>query len=69
MEFYSVNKLFQQSFVEHWNCPAVSDLQGEAFTFEDICNRIVEYHVDVVEITHPIVKRHFLLEDHTVTTS
>ncbi|MBP5397238.1 MAG: AMP-binding protein [Bacteroidales bacterium] len=44
MEFHSVNKLFQQSFIDHWFCPAISDLQGETYTFEDVCNRIMEYH-------------------------
>ena len=45
MEFHSVNKLLQEQFVSHWTRPAVSDLLGETFSFEDVCNRITLYHI------------------------
>ncbi|MBP5539821.1 MAG: AMP-binding protein [Bacteroidales bacterium] len=45
MEFQSVNKLFQEKFVRHWTRPAVSDLLGETFSFEDVCNYIARYHL------------------------
>ena len=45
MEFHSVNKLLQGEFVSHWTRPAVSDLHGETFSFEDVCNRIALYHL------------------------
>ncbi len=45
MEFHSVNKLFQENFVRHWHRPAVSDLLGETFSYEDVCNRIARYHL------------------------
>ena len=45
MEFHSVNKLFQETFVRNWFRPAISDFHGETFTYEDVCNRIARYHL------------------------
>ena len=45
MKFQSVNKLFQESFVKHWDRPAVSDFHGETFSYEDVANHIAQLHL------------------------
>ena len=40
----NVNKLFQESFVKHWDRPAVSDFHGETFSYEDVANHIAQLH-------------------------
>ncbi len=45
MEFQSVNKIFQKSFVENWDRPALSNYQGVTLHYRDIARRIAKLHI------------------------
>ena len=45
LEFHSVNKLFEKSFKEHWDRPALSNYQGRTLTYKEVCERIAMLHI------------------------
>ena len=45
MEFYSVNKLFQKSFQENWERPALSNYQGITLAYKDVARRMAKLHI------------------------
>ncbi|MBN2699316.1 MAG: AMP-binding protein [Bacteroidales bacterium] len=38
-------QLYEDSFRQNWDLPAVSDYKGEAFTYADMCRKIAALHV------------------------
>lgn len=45
MEFSSVNKLFEKSFKENWERPALSNYQGATLFYRDVARRIAKLHI------------------------
>ena len=45
MEFQSVNKLYEQSFRENWDRPALSNYQGVTLHYRDVARRIAKMHI------------------------
>lgn len=45
MEVKSVNKLFEKSFRENWDCPALSNYQGDTFTYAELATKIELLHM------------------------
>lgn len=45
MEFTSVNKLFEKSFKENWDRPALSNYQGVTLFYRDVARRIAKLHI------------------------
>lgn len=43
--FTSVNKLFEKSFKEHWDLPAVSNYKGIDLCYKDVARIIAELHI------------------------
>jgi long-chain acyl-CoA synthetase len=41
----SLNKLFENSFREHWNYPALSNYKGESLQYKDVARRIEKLHI------------------------
>ena len=44
-KFESVNKLFEKSFRENWNRPALSNYQGDTFTYAELATKIELLHM------------------------
>ena len=49
MEFYSVNKLLEESFRENWERPALSNYQGVTHYYRDVARRIKHLHICFAE--------------------
>ena len=45
MNFSSVNKLFEKSFRENWDRPAISNYQGATLHYHDLAQRIAQLHI------------------------
>ena len=45
MEFQSVNKLYEKSFRDNWDRPALSNYQGVTLHFRDVARRIAKMHI------------------------
>jgi len=45
MEFQSVNKLYEKSFKENWDRPALSNYQGVTLHYRDVARRIAKMHI------------------------
>ena len=45
MEFKSVNKILQDSFVKNWDRPALSNYQGVTLSYRDVARRIAKLHI------------------------
>lgn len=45
LEFHSLNKSFEQSFRANWDRQAVSNYQGETFTYAELCRQIEIQHI------------------------
>ena len=45
MEFKSVNKLYEKSFKENWDRPALSNYQGVTLHYRDVARRIAKMHI------------------------
>ncbi|MBQ9659728.1 MAG: AMP-binding protein [Bacteroidales bacterium] len=45
MNFTSVNQLLQESFVKHWDRPALSNYQGITLKYGDVARRIEKLHI------------------------
>lgn len=45
MEFQSVNKLYEKSFRENWDRPALSNYQGVTLHYRDVARRIAKMHI------------------------
>lgn len=45
MQFRSVNKLFEKSFKENWDSPALSNYQGVTLFYRDVARRIAKLHI------------------------
>jgi len=45
MAFSSVNKLFEASFKENWDRPAISNYQGATMHYRDLARRIAKLHI------------------------
>ena len=45
LEYKSVNKLFEKSFKEHWDRPALSNYQGRTLTYRAVAERIAMLHI------------------------
>ena len=45
MEFKSVNKLYEKSFRENWDRPALSNYQGVTLHYRDMARRIAKMHI------------------------
>ena len=45
MEFQSLNKLYEQSFRENWDRPALSNYQGVTLHYRDMARRIAKMHI------------------------
>lgn len=45
MEFHSVNKLYEKSFRENWDRPALSNYQGATLHYRDVARRIAKMHI------------------------
>lgn len=45
MEYKSVNKLFEASFVKNWNRPALSNYQGVTITYRELAQYIAKLHI------------------------
>lgn len=44
-KFKSVNKLFEKSFKENWNRPALSNYEGDTFTYGELATKIELLHM------------------------
>ncbi len=44
-QFQSVNKLYQKSFMENWDRPALSNYQGVTLHYRDVARRIAKMHI------------------------
>ena len=44
-EFRSVNKLYEESFRENWDRPALSNYQGVTLHYRDVARRIAKMHI------------------------
>ena len=45
IEFKSVNKLYEKSFRENWDRPALSNYQGVTLHYRDVARRIAKMHI------------------------
>ncbi|MBO5595619.1 MAG: AMP-binding protein [Bacteroidales bacterium] len=45
MEFKSVNKILQDSFVRNWDRPALTNYQGMTLAYRDVARRIAKLHI------------------------
>ena len=45
MEFKSVNKILQESFVANWDRPALTNYQGMTLAYRDVARRIAKLHI------------------------
>lgn len=45
MNFTSVNKVFEKSFKENWDRPAISNYQGVTLHYRDLARRIAKLHI------------------------
>lgn len=45
MEFSSVNKVYEKSFRENWDRPALSNYQGVTLHYRDVARRIAKMHI------------------------
>ncbi|MBQ8222178.1 MAG: AMP-binding protein [Bacteroidales bacterium] len=45
MNFSSVNKIFEKSFKENWDKPAISNYQGVTLHYRDVARRIAKLHI------------------------
>ncbi len=45
MEFHSVNKILQESFVRNWDRPALTNYQGMTLAYRDVARRIAKLHI------------------------
>jgi len=45
MEFQSVNKILQESFVNNWDRPALTNYQGMTLAYRDVARRIAKLHI------------------------
>ncbi|MGM9735519.1 MAG: AMP-binding protein [Candidatus Cryptobacteroides sp.] len=45
MEFTSVNKIFEKSFRDNWDRPAISNYQGVTLHYRDVARRIEKMHI------------------------
>ena len=45
MEFKSVNKILQESFVQNWDRPALTNYQGMTLAYRDVARRIAKLHI------------------------
>ena len=45
MNFTSVNKVFEKSFRENWDRPAISNYQGVTLHYRDLARRIAKLHI------------------------
>ena len=45
MEFKSVNKILQDSFVANWDRPALTNYQGMTLAYRDVARRIAKLHI------------------------
>ncbi len=45
MNFSSVNKIFEKSFKENWDRPAISNYQGVTLHYRDLARRIAKLHI------------------------
>ena len=45
MNFTSVNKIFEKSFRENWDRPAISNYQGVTLHYRDLARRIAKLHI------------------------
>lgn len=45
MEFKSVNKILQESFVKNWDRPALTNYQGMTLAYRDVARRIAKLHI------------------------
>ena len=45
MNFSSVNKIFEKSFKEYWDKPAISNYQGVTLHYRDVARRIAKLHI------------------------
>ncbi|MBR4157038.1 MAG: AMP-binding protein [Bacteroidales bacterium] len=45
MNFTSVNKIFEKSFRENWDRPAISNYQGVTLHYRDMARRIAKLHI------------------------
>lgn len=45
MKFQSLNKIFEQSFKDHWSRPALSNYQGETLKYGDLAQRVEYFHL------------------------
>ncbi len=45
MEYKSVNKMFEESFVRNWDRPALSNYQGVTIAYRELAQRIANIHI------------------------
>lgn len=45
MEFTSVNKLYERSFRENWDRPALSNYKGAVLHYRDVARRVAKLHI------------------------
>ncbi|MBR6886772.1 MAG: AMP-binding protein [Bacteroidales bacterium] len=45
MEFRSVNKILQESFLKNWDRPALTNYQGMTLAYRDVARRIAKLHI------------------------
>lgn len=45
MEFKSVNKILQKSFIDNWDRPALTNYQGMTLAYREVANRIAALHI------------------------
>lgn len=45
MNFTSVNKIFEKSFIDNWDRPAISNYQGVTLHYRDLARRIAKLHI------------------------
>ena len=45
MQFQSVNKLLQESFIQNWDRPALTNFHGMTLAYRDVARRIAKLHI------------------------
>ena len=45
MEFQSVNKILQKSFIDNWDRPALTNYQGMTLAYREVAHRIAALHI------------------------
>lgn len=45
MQFHSVNKIFENSFRQNWDRPALSNYKGQDLAYRDVARRIAKLHI------------------------